>query len=489
MSRNAVLSTLAVLIAALVLLGDATNVRSRRSEHEQHVLAGTVQQGRIEAEQLQKAGECKAAEFPFHQMAVNSANFKAAVRNYASNLQAGYNEHDTSWQPHRAAILDWAVHHDFGFKEAVEGNGYKLAPLFDGKGDLVENIQKKTNMATAFAAADKAKIPFYDANGSYNDRNGVHRGFGVNGVHGVHAELRAVAKPQKHINPGIQGYREQGTTGGIFKPILAEDFGQLHEAYSALLFLDKKYAKKKMKSSSFLQDDVAGMALIAGTLSGPNFGTKLDPSDKEQHPPLDRIGSLHVAVKLLSASKGSPPHKYSGSEGAAYRLLFEQMEKVLDGTTKLSKTVNGLAIDTWFYGGYVGDFLYLLKYKEGSICKQANSFAEFFAYGGLFKASKGELGYSLQKPFEGLTDAAVRKVPPTTAQASWNAFWRGQPGFVAFVRRHYGMSTYDTKYPSDKTGRDKVMAAMKQCDTTIFSTCTAFTTECKFADGYWQKKK
>jgi len=420
MSRNAVLSTLAVLIAALVLLGDATNVRSRRSEHEQHVLAGTVQQGRIEAEQLQKARECSPAEFPYHQMAVHGLNFKAAVETYAKAIAP----HGES----RASILDWAEHHDFGYNEAVKGNGYALAPLFDGKGDLVQGIQVKTNMATAFAEADKAKIPFYDANG-------------------VHAELHAVAKPQG-------------------KPILAEDFGQLHEAYSALLFLDKKYAKKKMKSSSFLQDDVAGMALIAGTLSGPNFGGALD-----------RIKSLHVAVKLL-ASKGPPPHKYSGEPGAAYKKLFEQMQKVVDGTVPLdTKIDNGLTIEQWFGGGFVGDFLYTLEYKDGSICKQANCFAEFYAYGGVAQASKGNVGGGLPQT--------------ATAQESWNAFWIGQPKFVEFMEGPYGLKGKPGVHddPSDKTKRTQAMTNIQGCkQNSIFSTCPAFTHECKFAGGFWQKK-
>jgi len=223
-------------------------------------------------------------------------------------------------------------------------------------------------------------------------------------------------------------------------------------------------------------------ALIAGTLSGLNFGGALD-----------RIKSLHVAVKLL-ASKGPPPHKYSGEPGAAYKKLFEQMQKVVDGTVPLdTKIDNGLTIQQWFNGGFVGDFLYLLEYEAGSICKQANCFAEFFAYGGVRKASKGGVGGGLG------ADAS--------AQASWNAFWGGQEFFVnnivhptllggnlfhpngplmpGFAGSRGGMADKDT----DKTGRDKVMAAMKQCDTTIFSTCTAFTTECTFAGGFWKKNK
>jgi len=455
MSRNAVLSTLAVLIAALVLLGDATNVRSRRSEHEQHVLAGTVQQGRIEAEQLQKARECSPAEFPYHQMAVHGKNFKAAVETYAKAIAS-------AGQPARANILDWAENHDFGYNEAVEGNGYKLAALYDGQGNLKGDIQDQTDMANAFK--NKAQNPFYDANG-------------------VHTELSAVAKPGKI-----------GATENRH-PILAEDFGQLHEAYSALLFLDKKYATKAMggyteANAKIAGVDVAGMALIAGTLSGPNFGTAT----------LDRIGSLHKACELLSQKKyGS---KYSGKEGAAYRNLFKKMENVVNKKISLSQVVDesassagssGLTIEQWFNGGFVGDFLYLLEYADGSICKQANCFAEFFAYGGVRKASKGGVGGGLG------ADAS--------AQASWNAFWGGQEFFVnnivhptllggnlfhpngplmpGFAGSRGGMADKDT----DKTGRDKVMAAMKQCDTTIFSTCTAFTTECTFAGGFWKKNK
>merc|ERR1740130_1051953 len=118
-----------------------------------------------------------------------------------------------------------------------------------------------------------------------------------------------------------------------------------------------KYTNKAPKAS---QDptkpsvDVAGMAPIAGTLSGPNFGGALD-----------RIKSLHVAVKLL-ASKGPAPHKYSGEPGAAYKKLFEQMQKVMDGTVPLdTKIDNGLTIQQWFNGGFVGDFLYLLEYELG----------------------------------------------------------------------------------------------------------------------------
>jgi len=494
MSRNAVLSTLAVLIAALVLLGDATNVRSRRSEHEQHVLAGTVQQGRIEAEQLQKAGECKAAEFPFHQMAVNGANFRMAVARYANKI-AHCERHsidnsgtspciDTSWEPHRAAILDWAGHHDFGFTEAVEGNGYKLAPLFDGKGDLVQGIQKKTALGWAirdaenvqavkdqrpFSIVRRAQSPFYSAN-----KNELHE------------ETRKAIPFVAHAELGN---------------ILVETYGQMHEAYSALLFLDKKYAgKAKMPkyTSGIAQltfpvaGDVAGMALIAGTVAGPKFGG-----------PLDRIKSLHVAVKLLSASKGSPPHKYSGSEGAAYRRLFEQMEKVVDGTIKLSKMLNGLTIEQWFNGGFVGDFLYLLKYADGSICKQANSLAEFFAYGGL--------SYSSKKAGDAPAYKWIKET--ATPQASWNAFWDGQPGIVNGVvpmllgEKKQGLGMTAKVIQSDKTGRDRAMEAIKQCkgdhpldpqcpspftgpcnNPQIFSTCAAFTQECKFVGGYWQKK-
>jgi len=222
-------------------------------------------------------------------------------------------------------------------------------------------------------------------------------------------------------------------------------------------------------------------ALIAGTLSGLNFGGALD-----------RIKSLHVAVKLL-ASKGPPPHKYSGEPGAAYKKLFEQMQKVVDGTVPLdTKIDNGLTIQQWFNGGFVGDFLYLLEYEAGSICKQANCFAEFFAYGGVRKASKGGVGGGLG------ADAS--------AQASWNAFWGGQEFFVnnivhpnlvggmSFgnaVQAKPGMA--DNKVPGDKTGRDRAMAAMKQCtggaNPQIFSTCAAFTKECTFAGGFWIKKK
>jgi len=404
--------------------------------------------------------------------------------------------------------------------------------LFDGKGDLVQGIQKKTNMGRSGATLEKvqavkdqmpfsivrrAQSPFYSkvyppGHNAATAPAGWKRK--------PNEELKAVAKPQGK------------------KPILAEDFGQMHEAYSALLYLSKKYAihnevvekglRKMVKSSKTLSfpiaADVAGMALIAGTLSAANFGG-----------PLDRIKSLHVAVKLLSAKQGKvylpPRHDYSGSEGAAYKSLFEQMEKVVDGTTKLSAKVDGLTIQQWFDGGFVGDFRSLLQYKYGSICKQANSFAEFYAYGGVFKASKGEFGdriLDLGAGADASTNPGCAKTFPlersscdAKAQASWNAFWRDQPGFVnGVVPMLAGLGISDTD--KDKTGRDKAMEAMKQCTgkvrtinrtggstfkngkdvphapemvelfdggLQIFSTCAAFTQECKFEKGFWQKKK
>jgi len=422
MSRNAVLSTLAVLIAALVLLGDATNVRSRRSEHEQHVLAGTVQ--RIEAEQLQKARECTPAQFPYHQMAVHGGNFMDAVAKYSEEIHE-------SGADKRIHILNWAKHHDFGYNEAVKGNGYTLAALYDGKGDLVGDIQTKTNMGTAFA--NKAQIAFYDANGA------------------AHADLKAVAVP---AGP---------------EPMLAEDFGQLHEAYSALLYLDKiKYVGEAKPLDA--GQDVAGMAIIAGTLSGKNFGAAT----------LGRIKTLHAACKLLSQKKYGSKYSKTG----AYKNLFEKMENVVNGKIALSTKVDGLTIEEWFGAGFVGDFLYLLEYKDGSICKQANCFAEFYAYGGMNQASKGALG------------GGPNPLPKfASAQESWNVFWKGQTGFVGFMEGQYGPgglvgrpSVNDD--PIDKSKRTQATENIKKCTAgAIFSTCRAFTDECQFAGDFWIKKK
>jgi len=424
MSRNAVLSTLALLLAALVLLGDATNVRSRRSEHEQHVLAGTVQQDRIEAEQLQKARECTPAQFPYHQMAVHGGNFMDAVAKYSEAIHE-------SGADKRIHILNWAKHHDFGYNEAVKSNGYALAPLFDRKGDLAQSIQQSTDMATAFR--NKAQNPFYDANGA-----------------AAHADLKAVAKPGKKFN------------SEELNPMLAEDFGQLHEAYSALLYLGTP--TKTVTAAGPAGEDVAGMAIIAGTLSGANFGAAT----------LGRIKTLHAAVKLLSQKDGS---KYSGEPGAAYKNLFDKMENVVNGIIKLDTKIDGLTIEEWFNGGFVGDFLYTLEYKDGSICKQANCFAEFYAYGGVAQASKGMVGGGLDKT--------------ATAQESWNAFWGGQPRFVGIMEGMLKGKPGVHDDDSDKTKRTQAMTNIQGCKAnSIFSTCPAFTHECTFAaGGFWQKKK
>jgi len=417
----------ALMLPTLALLGNAFELRARNAKDSQQILMGKEQMAVDQAKLLQRARECEPGPFPYHQMAVHGQDFKEAVASYATKLGSTASE----------KILGYAKNHDFGYNEAVKQNGYTPAPLYDMAGDLIADIQTRTSMDTAFG--NKDGHPFYNADGT-----------------ALHEELtQASSKPEADLRK--------------------EDFGQLHEAFSAFLYITSgDVDMSAIDDSQTPGANVAGMVLIAGTLA-PTFGS-----------PFERVKILHAAVKRLSSSSGDPMNPDPYSANGSCKNLFNKMVAVVSSESSLTQVVEVLTLQQWFDAGTVGDFLYITQFDKGSICKQANCLAEFWAYGGVEKASKGAI--KCEAPNNGCLN---------DTQKSWNAFWLGQP----FFANKYVVSMM--KVP-EKAGIDpsvvvqqmeeanKVMEEIKSgCRVTgsYFHGCQPFKDVCEFdPQGFWKKK-
>lgn len=412
----------ALVLTTLALLGNASELRARNSKDSQQILLGKGQMAVDQAKHLQMARECQPGPFPYHQRAVHGKDFKEAVLMYALNEEANIGaDHPDGLNK----ILGYARNHDFGYNEAVKSNGYLVPPnLYGTEGDLIPDIQTQTGMTNAFTSTVKAGHTFYNAEGT-----------------APHSTLT-------EVNPSV-------ASDALFK----EDFGQLHEAHSAFLYITSADVQVTDDSTE-PGPNVAGMVLIAGTLGG-NFGKEFE-----------RVKILHAAVSLLSAKSANNPYSASGTS----KNLFNKMEAVVASKDKLNDKVAGLTLQKWFEAGAVGDFLYITQFKQGSICKQANCFAEFFAYGGVHKASKGSV--------------ACDNACSTDVQKSWNAFWKSQPGFAGFVKGvalKAGISK--EKNDEEMAGANLVMEEIQSsCTGQTFSGCDAFKKVCKFDKGFWKSK-
>lgn len=408
----------ALVLTTLALLGNASELRARNSKDSQQILLGKGQMAVDQAKHLQKARECQPGPFPYHQMAVHGKDFKEAVFMYAHKEKAEIGEGLNK-------ILGYAMNHDFGYNEAVKSNGYTVpSRLYGTEGDLIPNIQTQTGMTNAFTSTVTAGHPFYNEEGT-----------------APHSTLT-------EANPSPNQF--------------AEDFGQLHEAHSAFLYITSPDVQVT-DDSTMPGPNVAGMVLIAGTL-GKSFGT-----------PFEKVKTLHAAVSLLSAKSANHPYTASGTS----KNLFNKMEAVVASEAKLDDKVAGLTLQQWFNAGAVGDFLYISQFKQGSICKQANCLAEFFAYGGVQKASKGAVQ----------CDNACS----TDVQESWNKFWESQTGFAKFmvgtvkIPEQAGIPLVDVT--AEMAEANRVMEEIQNtCTGQTFSGCVAFKNVCKFEKGFWKSK-
>lgn len=463
-----VLLTVAVVVPAVV----AHSAFRRIATVEQQILQA---RGIGEEDAYLKARIADAKHFPYHQEPVHGKDFKEAVLLYSHhnpNAKMG-NGANTRELVKEFIAEAFGKKHDYGYREAVEANGFAVKPCFDANGD-----------PRPPQAAVKAKA--------------AHQG-------------ERMLEPAK-LNLG---------------PRAKEDFGQLHEVYSAFAAL--VHVANTPSLQSFAESNpervVAGLLTIAGTL-GAGFGKFCGFGDNALPPPCkhinaqDRIKVLHEGLILMDThrlelgGKMKIPSLYSAK--GFFKDAFVKMHAlsttiitcVRDATALLEKKedkVAELTLIQWFDAGEVGDFLYFQL--AGSLCKSTNCFGEFYQYGGMWKGSKGGVGCKAAggsepwpkknigeagcNPFAPYIFAKKKKCGPCNdLTQSWKAFWLGQPDFIGAMGHQankLGLSNRN-KAPYERRAAALIEAApnLAECDPTEnLENCAPLTTVCEFSGGYW----